>query len=57
MQQIPIILYGREYWDAVINFKHLTDEGVIDDEDLKLIDYAETPEQAWDIIKKFHGLA
>jgi uncharacterized protein (TIGR00730 family) len=56
MQQIPIILYGRKYWDAVINFKHLADEGVIDDEDLKLIDYAETPDQAWDIIKKFHGL-
>jgi uncharacterized protein (TIGR00730 family) len=56
MQQIPIILYGREYWDAVINFKQLTDEGVIDDDDLKLIDYAETPQQAWDIIRKFHGL-
>lgn len=56
MQQIPIILYGRQYWDAVINFKHLADEGVVDDEDLKLIDYAETPQEAWDIIKKFHGL-
>ena len=57
MQQIPIILYSREYWDGVINFKSLADEGVIDDEDLKLIDYAETPEQAWSIIAKFHGLA
>lgn len=56
MQQIPIILYGREYWDGVINFEFLTDEGVIDDDDLKLIDYAETPQQAWDIIAKFHGL-
>ena len=55
MQQIPIILYGREYWDSVIKFKQLADEGVIDDEDLKLIDYAETPQQAWDIIAKFHG--
>lgn len=55
MQQIPIILYGREYWDGVIDFKFLTDEGVIDDDDLKLIDYAETPQQAWDIIAKFHG--
>jgi uncharacterized protein (TIGR00730 family) len=56
MQQIPIILYGRKYWDGVINFEFLTDEGVIDDEDLKLIDYAETPQQAWEIIAKFHGL-
>jgi uncharacterized protein (TIGR00730 family) len=55
MQQIPVILYGRAYWDAVINFHALADEGVIDDEDLKLIDYAETPQQAWEIIAKFHG--
>jgi uncharacterized protein (TIGR00730 family) len=55
MQQIPIILYSREYWDGVIDFKYLADEGVIDDEDLKLIGYAETPQQAWDIITKFHG--
>jgi uncharacterized protein (TIGR00730 family) len=56
MQQIPIILYGRAYWDAVIDFKLLAEEGVIDDDDLALIDYAETPQQAWDIIAKFHGL-
>ena len=56
MQQIPVILYGREYWDGIINFQKLADEGVVDDEDLKLIDYAETPQQAWDIIAKFHGL-
>ena len=56
MQQIPIILYSREYWDGVIDFKRLADEGVVDDQDLKLIDYAESPQQAWEIIAKFHGL-
>lgn len=56
MQQIPVILYGREYWEPVINFKYLADEGVIDDEDLKLINFAETPQEAWDIVAKFHGL-
>jgi uncharacterized protein (TIGR00730 family) len=56
MQQIPVILYGRKYWDSIIDFKRLADEGVVDDEDLKLIEYAETPQQAWDIIAKFHGL-
>ncbi len=56
MQQIPVILYGRKYWEPVINFKYLADEGVVDDEDLKLIHYAETPQEAWDIIAKAHGL-
>src|SRR4051794_20231096 len=56
MQQIPVILYSRRYWDSIINFGQLADEGVIDDEDVKLVSYAETPEEAWSIIAKFHGL-
>jgi len=56
MQQIPIVLYGREYWDQVIDFEFLANEGVIRDEHLALFEYAETPEQAWEIIRKFHQL-
>jgi hypothetical protein len=55
MQAIPIILFGKEYWDSVINFTFLADEGVIADEHLNLIDYAETPQQVWDIIGQFHA--
>jgi hypothetical protein len=55
MQKIPIILYCKEYWDRVIDFQFLADEGVIADEHLNLIDYAETPEQAWEIISRFHA--
>lgn len=55
MQAIPLILYGREYWDRVIDFQFLADEGAIDDEHLELIQYAETPIDAWDIIARFHN--
>lgn len=55
MQEIPIILYGREYWERVIDFQFLADEGVIADEHLKLIQYAETPADAWSQITKFHA--
>jgi hypothetical protein len=55
MQAIPIILFGREYWERVIDFPFLADEGVIADADLQLIDYAETPREAWEIIARFHG--
>ncbi len=54
MQEIPVILYCREYWDKVINFQFLADEGVIADSHLDLIQYAETPQEAWDIIARFH---
>ena len=55
MQEIPVILFGREYWDSIIDFQQLADEGVIADEHLDLIDYAETPAQAWEIITKFQA--
>jgi hypothetical protein len=54
MQAIPIVLYGRDYWRRVIDFQFLADEGVIADEHLDLIDYADTPQEAWDKIRAFH---
>lgn len=55
MQEIPIILYGRDYWEHAIHFQFLADEGVIDDGHLELIQFAETPEDAWKIIERFHA--
>ncbi len=54
MQPIPIIIFGREYWERVIDFQYLADEGVIDDADLELFEYAETAQEAWDRICRFH---
>ena len=56
MQEIPIILYSREYWDNIIDFQFLADEGVIDDSHLELFQYTETPEETWQVIKDFHGV-
>lgn len=56
MQAIPIILYGEEYWTKLINFQAMADEGVIADEHLDLIHFAESPEEAWSIISEFHHL-
>lgn len=55
MQAIPIIMVGREFWERVVNFRVLADEGLIEDEHLELISYAETPAQTWEIITRFHG--
>jgi len=54
MQEIPIIIFGREYWQQAIDFQYMADEGTIDDEDLDLFRYAETAEEAWEIIRQFH---
>ncbi len=54
MQAIPIIMYGREYWENVIDFQYLADEGAIDDIHLDLITYANSPLEAWNQIRRFH---
>jgi len=54
MQDIPIIMFGREYWAQAIDFQFLADEGAINDEDLDLFRFAETAEEAWEMILRFH---
>lgn len=55
MQVIPIILYGTEYWQKVLNLEFLADEGVIKDDDLKLFNYCDSPKETWQIIADFHA--
>ena len=49
--KIPIILFGKEYWDKIINFEYLADHGLIADEHLNLFKYADSASEAWEIIK------
>ena len=51
-----MLLYCRDYWDKVIDFQFLADEGTIRDEHLSLIQYAETPKEAWQVIRDFYRL-
>ena len=55
MQEIPIILFGREYWDKVVDFHFLADEGTIRDRHLELVQYTDDPREAWEMIRRFHG--
>ncbi len=55
MQEIPIILFGRDYWDRVVDFHFLADEGAIQDRHLELIQYTDEPREAWEMIRRFHG--
>ena len=57
MKPIPILLFGKEYWDRIINFGALADEGVINREDLNLFRWCETAEEAWGHITGFYDLA
>src|SRR6476660_7327042 len=45
-KQIDVILYGREYWDQVLDFKPMAEWGAIADKDLELLHFADTPADA-----------
>ena len=47
IKPIPIFFFGREFWERVIDFEALADEGVINEDDLKLFTFVETAEEAW----------
>jgi uncharacterized protein (TIGR00730 family) len=50
-KQIQIILYGAEYWDPILNLEPLADWGAISTGDLRLVDRAETPADAFELLK------
>ncbi len=52
IRSVPVILFGKEYWDKIINFDALVEEGVISQHDREIVQYAESAEEAWDIILK-----
>jgi uncharacterized protein (TIGR00730 family) len=54
MQEIPIILFGREYWEQAFPVQFLAEAGTIDDGDLDLFRYAETAEEAWRMIQQYY---
>jgi uncharacterized protein (TIGR00730 family) len=57
MEKLPILLFGKSFWNRVINFDALAEEGTISREDLNLFQFVETADEAWDIIQRFYGLS
>jgi hypothetical protein len=47
---VPVILYDKNFWTRLINFDLLVEEGLIKAEDMQLIQFVDTPEQAWQAI-------
>jgi uncharacterized protein (TIGR00730 family) len=55
-KQVPIVLFGTDYWKRLINFDVLIEEGVISPDDLQLFQYADDAETAWAMIRQFYRL-
>jgi uncharacterized protein (TIGR00730 family) len=51
-KQIQVILYGSEYWDRVLDFEPLAEWGAIAPGDLALMQRADTPQEAFALLKE-----
>ena len=54
MRPLPIILFGREFWNRVVDFEGLVEEGVISPNDLDLFHWCEDAGEAWDYVCGFY---
>jgi uncharacterized protein (TIGR00730 family) len=50
-KKMLVVLYGKEYWDEVFDLKPLVEWGAINEQDLKLLTYVNTPVAAFEALK------
>jgi uncharacterized protein (TIGR00730 family) len=50
-KKIEVVLYGTDYWTHVLDLKPMAEWGAIAEHDLELMSYADTPSDAFDLLK------
>ena len=55
--RIPVILVGKSFWNEMVNFKQMVKFGVIDEDDMNIIHFVETAQEAWKLIQDWYQLA
>ncbi|MDA2927561.1 LOG family protein [Acidobacteria bacterium AH-259-G07] len=56
MEAIPVLLFGKTYWQQAVNLEFLVEQGTISPKDLQLVSYVETAADAWQKIVDFYEL-
>jgi predicted Rossmann-fold nucleotide-binding protein len=51
-KKITVVIYGSEYWKKVFNLDVLVDTGAISPKDIELLQFADTPEQAFEMLRQ-----
>jgi uncharacterized protein (TIGR00730 family) len=51
-KKITVVIYGPEYWKKVFNLEALVDTGAVSPKDLELFQFADTPEEAFEMLKQ-----
>ncbi|MEM6727772.1 MAG: LOG family protein [Pseudomonadota bacterium] len=53
MERVPFLLFGRAFWESVINWEALSEAGTIGADDLALFSFVETAEEALGVINNW----
>ena len=56
MERVPVILFGKSFWERAINLDFLAEQGTITPGDQDIIEFVDTAEEAWAIIRQFYKL-
>jgi uncharacterized protein (TIGR00730 family) len=51
IKKMMVLVYGRKYWDRIVSFQEMARQGMISAEDLALFQYADAPEEAFELVK------
>ena len=54
VRPLPILLFGRDYWNRVVDFDAMVEEGVIAPHDLDLLHWTEDAAEAWDFVTRYY---
>lgn len=56
MERIPLLLFGMEFWNKVINFEALADAGTIAPEDAHLFTVVDSADEGWGVVREYYNL-
>src|SRR5690606_8824306 len=56
MERIPLVLFGRDFWDRALNLEVLEQEGTISPGDTTLFTTVDTADEGWSVIRQFYNL-
>ena len=51
-ERMPVVIFGKKFWNKVINWNYLAETGMIDKSDIKLFHFCDTVDEAYNAITK-----
>jgi uncharacterized protein (TIGR00730 family) len=55
IKAMPILMFGKAFWNRVVNFEALVEEGVVSPADLNIFRFVETAEEAWNHVQAWYN--